>query len=151
MICKFLLLWSLLFASLIQAAERPKQLKYASREQLRACDETEARLRLMRRETDTLIAQYNAQQAQVQTSRLALEAEQSKMNHLEALQVRAFEEKTSAHNQLVQSFNLLAQQAQAQSDAYNQETDIYNQGCATMVFRIEDRNALMQEKLKLKN
>jgi hypothetical protein len=150
MMFKFLLLCIILFNSLAQAAERPKQLKYASREQLRACDDSEARLKSMRSAVDNMIAQYNSQRAQVQASRQALELEQAQINHQDDEQVRAFEEKMAAHNQFVESFNLLAHQTAARSDAYNEESETYNQSCATMVFRIEDRNALNLEKSQLK-
>ncbi len=150
MMKKFLLFAVLLFASCAQASERPKQLKYASREQLRACDEFEARLKVMRREVDKQIAYYNTQRAEVQAGRAALEAEQAKINHLDSLQVQAFEEKMAAHNQLVTRYNQLAQETQASSDAYNVESENYNQTCATLVFKIEDRNALNAEKARQK-
>ncbi|MBI3230741.1 MAG: hypothetical protein HYZ45_11375 [Burkholderiales bacterium] len=127
-------------------SERERALKHATREQLRVCDLAESQLKRQQQEVNQAIAANTMLRNQIRVAQAQLDESQKQLNTMDGDAVLDFHAKESAHQRLVAEYQEQARQAQAASEAYNKAADDYNQGCAQMVFRLEDRKALQRER-----
>ncbi len=122
------------------------ELKFASREQYRACldeeDAAKARLEAFER----LTAENNATMFLIQTEAAALVEEQKNLLTASTMQIDAFTKKWETHNRFVKEANERAEKIKAEQDAFNAEMVEHNRKCATLVFRLTDRDAVLKER-----
>lgn len=130
------------------AASQPPARQWATRDQLRDCMDTE----------DALKQRFNA----IEASNAAheqlfnrIEAENAKLTELQAVldhdsdvAVHAFNALVKEHNEHVKQLNDQAAQSRPGTSAYNEDMAAYNRRCASLVYRVEDMDAVMRERRK---
>lgn len=140
------LLLMILVKPIFAADSEPKDFKFSSREQFRACLDSEERLKALRKMLDEHITEYNATISLIGTEVTALVEEQKKIDLADAMQVDAFNKRTEKHNKLVKSSKERAGILKVEEDTYNAESMKYNERCAGLVFRMADREAVLKER-----
>lgn len=128
------------------AGSANKELKFASREQLRACLDEEDAARARLNEFEGLLAENNASMLLIQTEAMALIDEQKRLDTTSEEQVNAFNKKSEDHNKYVKEANKRAEKLKADQDSFNAAMIEHNKKCATLVFKIADREAVLKER-----
>ena len=140
------LLLSIMTKPSFAADPEVKELDYGTREQFRACLDSEDRIKAHSKMIAEYIAANNALMLRIQTEAAAIVEEQKTIDTTNRMQVEAFNKRTAEHNKLVISANESAEKTKAEQDAYNQELVKHNKGCAALVFKLSDREAVLKER-----
>jgi predicted nucleic acid-binding Zn-ribbon protein len=128
------------------AASQPAATAFATREQLRACLAAEAGLQERLRAIEAANAAHQKLFDQVEAENARLQALQARLDHDSDASVNAFNAQVQAHNQHVQALNQDAADARPAADAYNADLDAYNRQCGALRYRVEDMQAVEQER-----
>ena len=123
-----------------------KELNYGTREQFRACLDSEERIKAHSKMLAEYIIENNTIMVQIQTEAEALVNEQVKVLANDREQVDAFNKRIAEHNKLVFSANVRADKTRAEQEAYNKELVEHNKKCSSLVFRLADREAVLNER-----
>ncbi|MEO8153139.1 MAG: hypothetical protein ABI605_08730 [Rhizobacter sp.] len=128
------------------ATDTPKVPQYATRDELRGCMNADDALKATRKKVNENMARNQASLATVQLEAVELVDEQRRVDATDNTAIDAFNDKMAAHNKRVEQVNAQASVFKAGSDAYNDELLEYNRRCSTLVYRIDDRNAILKER-----
>lgn len=122
------------------------ELNYGSREQLRACLDSDDRIKEHSKRIADLIADNNAMLIEIQVEAKTLADLQSSIATNNKDQVENFNRRIEEHNRLVRMSNERAEKTKTELDAYNKELAEHNKRCASLVYKMADREAVMKER-----
>ncbi|MBT0663886.1 hypothetical protein KI809_06180 [Geobacter pelophilus] len=122
------------------------ELVVGTREQFRACLDSEDILNSRRKLIDEHLAANHATMKQIQDESAAIVEEQKQLISAGALQFDMFNRRVEEHNKLVKTANESAEKMKAEQDAYNEDMIDHNKRCATLVINIIDRQAVLSER-----
>ncbi|NRR29899.1 hypothetical protein HSX11_06840 [Oxalobacteraceae bacterium] len=120
--------------------------KFSSREELRYCMESEAQLSQRKKNNSDYVAKNRAALARIQAEAAVIVQQQSVLDHSDEVAVNALNLVIDQHNQFVEETNAEAETQNALSSAYNDGMLTHNRRCAAMVYRMEDRKAILAER-----
>jgi len=130
------------------AASQPAARVFATRDQLRECLDIEAALKAR---FGAIEASNNAHEQMFNQ----VEAENAKLLELQAQLDRDSDTAVNAFNALVKDHNLHVKQlnqdaadSQPASSAYNADMLAYNRKCSSLVYRVDDLDAVLKERKK---
>jgi len=130
------------------AASQPAAHAWATRDQLRDCLDTEAALKERFKAVEAAADAHERLFDQVEAERGKLTALQAQLDHDSEVSVRGFNALVQEHNQHVKELNQDAADSRPASEAYNADMTAYNHRCASLVYRVEDMDAVMRERRK---
>ncbi len=130
------------------AASQPAARAWATRDQLRDCLDTEAALKERFKGIEAAVDAHERLFDQVEAERNKLTELQGQLDHDSEVSVRAFNALVQEHNQHVKQLNQDAADSRPASEAYNADMSAYNHRCASLVYRVEDMDAVMRERRK---
>ena len=130
------------------AASQPAARAWATRDQLRDCLDTEAALKERFKGVEAAADAHEQLFSQVEAENTKLTELQGQLDHDSDIAVRAFNALVKEHNLHVKQLNQDAADARPAADAYNADMSAYNHRCASLVYRVEDMDAVMRERKK---
>lgn len=128
------------------AGAEAQELQYFTREQYRACLDSEERLKTMRQAIDGRVAENNQMMLRIQTDAKALFDEQKKVSPFNESQISAFNKRIEEHNNAIAAANELAVMLGTEQEAYRAESLEHNQRCGSLVVKMADREAVLEER-----
>jgi hypothetical protein len=117
----------------------------ASREELRVCLIGDQQIEAARKQLDARGVAHDAALAQVQVEADRLAKEHSRLHLGNELHVDTFNAEVERHNLRVQEVNAQGEKLRAESDAFSGVVVAHNKRCMPMVYRLEDRDAILKE------
>lgn len=119
---------------------------FSTRQEYRACLQFEERLQAQRKNLDDHVAENNNALALLQAAAMALAEAHKNTSPYDQSQVNDFNNQTEEHNRKIMAANEQAERVKAEYAAYNSETIEYNKKCATLMVRLDDRDAVLNER-----
>lgn len=120
----------------------------ASRDELRTCLAAEEHLQQGQARLEAALRRRDADLAALQASAQALAEESGRNRRYSSAEVEALNQRVAAHNQRIEAANRQGDRLQHQGDALNAEVAAYNGRCGTLVYRPEDRAAVVAERAR---
>lgn len=120
--------------------------RFASRTELRACMSAEDAMNVRRKMLEKNLAENHAALKQIQDAAAVLVQEQGHLDTTDEKQVDAFNEKVGKHNRHREAANAQAESFKTEEDSYNSDMRAFNRRCATLVYRLIDREAVLTER-----
>lgn len=130
------------------AASQPAPRAWATREQLRGCLDTEDTLKERFKTVEAIGDAHEKLFNQVEAESTRLEALQANLDNDSEVAVRGYNALVKDHNLHVKQLNQDAADSQPVTRAYNADMTEYNHRCASLVYRVEDMDAVMRERKK---
>lgn len=130
------------------AASQPPARAWATRDQLRACLDTEAALKERFRAIDASSTAHEKMFDEVEAEATRIEALHSQLDHDSETSVKAFNVLVKDHNLHVKQLNQDAADTKPAADAYNADMVAFDHQCAGQMYRIEDMEAVTRERKK---
>ena len=140
------LLLTMVSTTVFAAVYEPKPLTYGTRDQYRACLESDDRIKAHGKQIAEFIAENNATMVQIQIEAATLVELQAAIATNNRQQVENFNRRIEEHNQLVKAANEHAERTKAELEAYNREMAEHNKRCSSLVYKMEDREAVQKER-----
>lgn len=138
--------WSLAALNAVAAEPSPKSPKFATREEIRGCMNSEEELSVSLKRLDGYISENRLALARMQAEAAEIAENQRRLDTTDEKAVDAFNTKVSDHNKRVQEVNSQAESFKVKGEAHNADSLAHNKRCATLVYRIDDRNAILKER-----
>jgi hypothetical protein len=117
----------------------------ASREELRVCLIGDQQIEAARKQLNARGIDHDAALAQVQVEADRLAKEHSRLHLNNELHVDTFNAEVDRHNLRVQEVNEQGEKLRADSNAFSGVVVAHNKRCMPMVYRLEDRDAVLKE------
>jgi hypothetical protein len=130
------------------AASQSAPHAYATRDQLRDCMDTEDALKAKRRALEATQATHEAHVTAFEAENAKIVEVQGQLDHDSPTAISAFNLLVSEHNVHVKALNQEGADDQAAADSYNADALALNRKCASLVYRVEDMDAVMKERRK---
>ncbi len=131
----------------VQAQAAPaKEPRLVNRDELRACMNTEAGFAPTRTKLDAQRTANSAEVAAIRLESAELAKEAETVNEGDDRKQRAFKRKVDAHNARVQASNAALQATRTELEAFAKTATAYNEQCAGITFRTEDKEAILKER-----
>lgn len=118
----------------------------SSRQEYRACLDLQETLRVQLKNLDAQVAENNNRVALLRAEAMSLAETHQKIGNSDHSQLDAFNMKLEVHNAKVAAASEQADRVKAEYDAYHAQTVQYNKTCSTLVVRLEDRDAVQNER-----
>lgn len=118
----------------------------ASREEYRACLDLQVRLKAQLESLDGHVAENNNRIALLRADAMALAERHQNMSPSDPSQFEAFNKQLEMHNSNVVAASEQAERVKEEREAYHLRTVEYNKICSTLVVRLEDRDAVLNER-----
>ncbi len=128
------------------AASAPAARVYATREQLRSCMELEDGLKARRTALETTQAAHDRSVDALEAENAKIVEVQGNLDHDSDTAVQAFNLLVADHNVHVKQINEDAAKSREAAAAYNVDTLALNRQCASLVYRVDDMDAVMKER-----
>jgi hypothetical protein len=128
------------------AASRPVARAYATRAELRACMNDEDTLRDRSRKLEEAHAAHEKAISELEAENTKIVEVQGQLDHESQTAVTAFNLLVGQHNARANELNREATEMSAQSEAFNADSLALNKRCASLVYRIDDMDAVMKER-----
>lgn len=122
------------------------ELQFFTREQYRACLDSEDRLKTLRQAIDGRVAENNQTMLRIQTEAKALFDGQKNVSPFDESQVNAFNKRIEEHNSAIAAANEHAAKLRAEQEAYHAASLEHNQRCGSLVVKMVDREAVLKER-----
>lgn len=132
------------------AGKKAGEPKFASREQLRACMDSEDELGNRKTALDREQARHTASLKPTQDDSTALYASEEKVDATDEKQVSDFNAKVAELNQRAEAINQRAGQLNLESKQLRADLHAHNVRCASIVFKISDKDAILRERANKK-
>ncbi|MES2787681.1 MAG: hypothetical protein V4684_19600 [Pseudomonadota bacterium] len=129
-----------------QAAAPAKEPRLVNRDELRVCMNTEAGFAPTRSKLDAQRTANSAEVAAIRAESAELAKEAESINEGDDRKQRAFKRKVDAHNARVQASNAALQATRTELEAFAKTATAYNEQCAGITFRTEDKEAILKER-----
>jgi hypothetical protein len=133
-------------APALAADADPQELQFFTREQYRACLDSEDRLKALRQVNEARVAENNQIMFRLQTGAKALFEEQKNVSPFDESQIDAFNKRLEEHNSAIAAANEDAVKLRAEHEAYHAESLEHNQRCGTLAVKLADREAVLKER-----
>ncbi len=130
------------------AASQPPARAYATRQQLRDCMDTEDALKQRFAGIEASNAAHEKLFDQVEAESAKLTELQSVLDHDSESAVHGFNALVQQHNEHVKQLNAQAEESRPVTSAYNADMAAYNRQCASLVYQLDDMDAVMRERRK---
>jgi hypothetical protein len=130
------------------AASQAPARAWATRDQLRECLDIEAGLKTRFRAIAATNAAHEKMFDQVEAENTKLQALQAQLDRDSDTSISAFNALVKDHNLHVKQLNQDAADSRPASDAYNDDMAAFNHRCSQLVYRVEDMEAVMKERRK---
>lgn len=127
------------------ATDKPAP-RVATRDELRACMDTEARLDARRKEGLARNKAVLDENAAVRAEAQQLDEEFKSIREDEHNKKERFNRKVKAHNTRVQAAQAAAATVRGELEALNKDLVAYNGSCGTIAFMPEDKEAILKER-----
>jgi hypothetical protein len=131
-----------------QAQTKPEKL--VTRDELRACMNSEATIATRRRELEARAKVNGEEAASIRAEAEELKAEQERMGD-DTRNLDRFNRKIKAHNTRVQAARTSGDAFRADLDGMNQSVVAHNEKCGGISFLPEDKEAILKEREAAKN
>lgn len=118
----------------------------SSRQEYRACLDLQETLRVQLKNLDAHVADNNNLVALLRAEAMSLAETHQKIGNSDQSQLDAFNLRLEVHNAKVAAASEQADRVKAEYDAYHAQTVQYNKACSTLVVRLEDRDAVQNER-----
>ena len=130
------------------AASQPPARAWATRDQLRECMDIEAGLKTRFKTIEVSNAAHEKMFDQVEAENTRLRDLQAQLDHDSDVSVGAFNALVKEHNQHVKALNQDAADSRPVNDGYNDDMVAFNHKCSSLVYRVDDMEAVMKERKK---
>ena len=127
-----------------QAAAKPARL--VNRDELRTCMNSEADLGKRRKELEARKLANREEVVAIKAESEKMKEDQEKLDPADDRKVRAFKRVIEAHNTRVKAANAAAEAFNTDLDNMNKQAIAYNEQCAGITFRSEDKEAILKER-----
>ena len=131
-----------------QAQTKPEKL--VTRDELRACMNSEAAIATRRKELEARAKVNGEEAASVRAEAEELKAEQERMGD-DSRNLDRFNRKVKAHNTRVQASRTNGEAFRADLDGMNKSVVAHNEKCGGITFLPEDKEAILKEREAAKN
>lgn len=118
----------------------------SSRQEYRACLNLQEKLKAQMKILDDHVGDNNNTIALLQVEAQVLAEAHKNMSPSDQTQVDAFNRQREEHNKKVVAATEQAERVKSEHDAYHAQTVEYNRTCATLVVRLDDRDAVLNER-----
>lgn len=133
-----------------QAQAQAKSDKLVTRDELRACMNSEATIAARRKELETRAKVNGDEAASIRAEAEELKAEQERMGE-DSRNLDRFNRKVKAHNNRVQLSRTNAEAFRTDLDGMNKSVLAHNEKCGGISFLPEDKAAILKEREAAKN
>ncbi len=123
--------------------------KVMTRDELRACMNTESELTARRKAIEELKSKTIAESAEILAEGVQL-AEDLKRGEDSQIRKDRLERRTKAHNARLTAGQAAEESVRADVEALNKAVTAKNEGCGSLAFNIEDRDAILKEREAMK-
>lgn len=130
------------------AASQAPARAWPTREQLRQCMDTEDALKQRFADVQASNAAHEKLFDQVEAESTRLTELEAVLDHDSDVAIHSFNALVQQHNEHVKQLNEQAGQAKPVTSAYNADMAAYNRQCASLVYQLEDMDAVMRERRK---
>ena len=130
------------------AASQPPARAWATRDQLRECMNIEDGLKTRFKAIEVTNAAHEKMFDQVEAENTKLRDLQAQLDHDSDVSVGAFNALVKEHNQHVKALNQDAADSRPVNDAYNDDMMAFNHKCSSLVYRVDDMEAVIKERKK---
>jgi peptidoglycan hydrolase CwlO-like protein len=141
-----LLIATLAAGQAMAAGPADKTPKYATREQLHGCLDSEDHLKSRFSAIEEQIAENNATLLLIQSEANSIVEQQELLDANNEAEVADFNKRVTAHNTYVNTANERATRLKADQDSYNADMLEHNKRCAALIVRLTDREAVLKER-----
>lgn len=118
----------------------------STRQEYRACLNLQEKLKAQLKILDDHVGENNNTIALLQVEAKALAEVHKNMSTSDQSQVDAFNRQREEHNKKVAAATEQAERVKSEHEAYHAQTVEYNRTCATLVVRLDDRDAVLNER-----
>lgn len=129
-----------------QASAPAKPARLVNRDELRVCMNSEANLGNTRKSAEAQRAANQAEAAAIRAEAAELAKEAETLREADQRRQGAFKLKVDAHNARVQAANAAVQAARVDLEGFSKAATAYNEQCAGITFRTEDKEAILKER-----
>lgn len=130
----------------LAAGAQEKELQFFTREQYRACLDSEDKLKTVHQALDVRVAENNQIMLEIQNAAKALFEEQKKVSPFDESQINAFNKRIEEHNDSIATANEHAAMLRTEQEAFHAESLEHNQKCGSLVVKLADREAVLRER-----
>jgi len=139
-----------LFIALQAAQAQTKPEKLVTRDELRACMNSEAAIATRRKELESRAKASGEETASIRAEAEELKAEQERVGD-DGRKLERFQRKVKAHNTRVLAAKGNAETFRADLDGMNKSVVAHNEKCGGISFLPEDKEAILKEREAAKN
>ena len=130
----------------LAAGPEVNELQFFTREQYRACLDSQEKLTAQRQTLDNAFADNNAMMLRIQADAKSLVDLQKSVSPYDESQIKNFNKRIEEHNSVIALANEQVVKLKADQEAYHAASLEHNKSCVGLMVKTADRDAVLQER-----